>query len=110
MKSKTPHQETPCFPPLPSLPSQINCNGDRGVLEGNWSGEYEGGTSPLHWGSSVEILKEWSCGDCSQVCYGQCWVFAAVACTGNLPVKQPHPLQLACKQATATTARQVASC
>ncbi|KAJ8369621.1 hypothetical protein SKAU_G00096490 [Synaphobranchus kaupii] len=63
------------------LSAMINCNGDKGVLAGNWSGNYDNGTSPSRWSSSVEILHEWKCSDCSAVCYGQCWVFAAVACT-----------------------------
>ncbi|XP_061113162.1 protein-glutamine gamma-glutamyltransferase 2-like isoform X2 [Conger conger] len=63
------------------LSAMINCNGDKGVLAGNWSGDYEGGVAPTHWSSSVEILQEWRNNDCCEVCYGQCWVFAAVACT-----------------------------
>ncbi|XP_061113163.1 protein-glutamine gamma-glutamyltransferase 2-like [Conger conger] len=63
------------------LSAMINCNGDKGVLAGNWSGDYKGGVAPTHWSSSVEILQEWRNNDCCEVCYGQCWVFAAVACT-----------------------------
>ncbi|XP_035237298.1 protein-glutamine gamma-glutamyltransferase 2a [Anguilla anguilla] len=63
------------------LSAMINCNGDRGVLQGNWSGDYEDGTSPSYWNSSVPILQEWKSSECCAVCYGQCWVFAAVACT-----------------------------
>lgn len=47
---------------------------------------------------SVDILRRWkSCG-CQRVKYGQCWVFAAVACTGELhaglwggPGARPQP-------------------
>ncbi|XP_036389447.1 protein-glutamine gamma-glutamyltransferase 2-like [Megalops cyprinoides] len=63
------------------LSAMINCNDDRGILKGNWSGNYDDGTSPSQWSSSVEILREWQASSCRPVCYGQCWVFAAVACT-----------------------------
>ncbi|KAG7471959.1 hypothetical protein MATL_G00103530 [Megalops atlanticus] len=63
------------------LSAMINCNDDRGILAGNWSGDYADGTSPSCWNSSVEILHEWQASSCQPVCYGQCWVFAAVACT-----------------------------
>ena len=51
-----------------------------GVLEGNWSGNYEGGTSPTLWSSSKNILKQYAkTGE--GVKYGQCWVFSAVTTT-----------------------------
>lgn len=62
---------------------QINCNDDKGVLLGNWKNDYEGGVSPLSWRGSVEILRNWDAQSCEPVRYGQCWVFAAVACTGE---------------------------
>lgn len=65
---------------------QINCNGDRGVLVGQWKEPYTGGVSPSKWTSSVPILQKWSNGRARPVKYGQCWVYAAVACTGE-PVK-----------------------
>lgn len=66
------------------LPSpQVNCNDDKGVVLGKWTGGYEGGVSPLFWRGSVEILRNWDAQACQPVCYGQCWVFAAVACTGR---------------------------
>lgn len=53
-----------------------------GVLEGNWSGNYEGGTSPTLWSSSKNILKQYAkTGE--GVKYGQCWVFSAVTTTGK---------------------------
>ncbi|KAJ8358752.1 hypothetical protein SKAU_G00152770 [Synaphobranchus kaupii] len=61
--------------------AMINCNGDRGVLQGNWSGDYIGGVSPTHWNSSVDILRKWKKYTCHPVKYGQCWVFAGVMCT-----------------------------
>ncbi|MEQ2209810.1 hypothetical protein XENOCAPTIV_004372 [Xenoophorus captivus] len=55
-----------------------------GVLLGKWSDGYEGGVSPLFWRGSVEILQNWDTQACQPVRYGQCWVFAAVACSGNI--------------------------
>ncbi|KAK9506647.1 hypothetical protein O3M35_008542 [Rhynocoris fuscipes] len=50
------------------------------ILEGNWSGKYEGGTNPSLWTGSAPILKEYSeTGE--TVKYGQCWVFASLGCT-----------------------------
>uniref|UniRef100_A0A3P8V080 Protein-glutamine gamma-glutamyltransferase 2 n=1 Tax=Cynoglossus semilaevis TaxID=244447 RepID=A0A3P8V080_CYNSE len=63
------------------LSAMINCNDDKGVLLGNWKNDYEGGVSPLSWRGSVEILRNWDAQSCEPVRYGQCWVFAAVACT-----------------------------
>ncbi|XP_028939497.1 protein-glutamine gamma-glutamyltransferase 2, partial [Antrostomus carolinensis] len=60
----------------------VNCNDeDRGVLAGRWDDHYEDGTSPMAWIGSVDILKRWKEFGCQPVKYGQCWVFAAVACT-----------------------------
>lgn len=61
---------------------QINSRGDKGVLEGNWSGDYEDGVKPTVWKDSCSILRLWRNNGCEAVRYGQCWVFAAVACTG----------------------------
>lgn len=59
----------------------VNCNDDQGVLLGRWDNNYGDGISPMFWIGSVDILRRWkSCG-CQRVKYGQCWVFAAVACT-----------------------------
>ncbi|XP_037627165.1 protein-glutamine gamma-glutamyltransferase K-like [Sebastes umbrosus] len=60
------------------ISAMINSPDDRGVLEGDWSGDYWGGTSPTVWSGSVEILKEYHNNDGSPVKYGQCWVFAGV--------------------------------
>jgi len=59
----------------------VNCNDDKGVLLGNWSDDYDGGVSPLSWKGSVEILQNWDRNACQPVRFGQCWVFAAVACS-----------------------------
>ncbi|XP_068769139.1 protein-glutamine gamma-glutamyltransferase 2 [Struthio camelus] len=62
--------------------AMVNCNDeDRGVLAGRWDNRYEDGTSPMAWIGSVDILRRWKKFGCQPVKYGQCWVFAAVACT-----------------------------
>ncbi|NWH82050.1 TGM2 glutamyltransferase, partial [Piaya cayana] len=62
--------------------AMVNCNDeDRGVLAGRWDNQYEDGMSPMAWIGSVDILKRWKNLGCQPVKYGQCWVFAAVACT-----------------------------
>ncbi|KAA0713278.1 Protein-glutamine gamma-glutamyltransferase 2 [Triplophysa tibetana] len=64
------------------LSAMINSNDrDRGVLEGCWNDTFDGGVSPMSWRGSVDILKTWDSTACAAVRYGQCWVFAAVACT-----------------------------
>ncbi|NP_997821.2 protein-glutamine gamma-glutamyltransferase 2 [Danio rerio] len=64
------------------LSAMINSNDqDSGVLEGCWRDTFDGGVSPMSWGGSVQILRTWDRSSCLPVRYGQCWVFAAVACT-----------------------------
>ncbi|KAM8915037.1 protein-glutamine gamma-glutamyltransferase 2 [Spinachia spinachia] len=63
------------------LSAMVNCNDDKGVLLGQWGGSYEGGVSPMFWRGSVEILRNWNTQACQPVRFGQCWVFAAVACS-----------------------------
>lgn len=58
----------------------VNAPDDSGVLIGNWSGDYEGGTSPLDWSGSVDILQEYNKNK-TPVKYGQCWVFSGVVTT-----------------------------
>uniref|UniRef100_A0A8C0ZUU8 protein-glutamine gamma-glutamyltransferase n=1 Tax=Castor canadensis TaxID=51338 RepID=A0A8C0ZUU8_CASCN len=52
----------------------------KGVLTGNWSGNYSGGTAPTDWTSSVSILQEYYRTKKS-VNYGQCWVFSGILTT-----------------------------
>lgn len=61
---------------------QVNANDDRGVLLGNWSGNYSNGTSPTDWIGSVSILQKYYKTK-QPVCYGQCWVFSGVLTTGK---------------------------
>ncbi|KAM7388565.1 hypothetical protein PAMP_024732 [Pampus punctatissimus] len=63
------------------ISAMINSPNDRGVLEGNWSGDYSGGSSPTIWSGSLEILKEYHKNNGTPVKYGQCWVFAGVFTT-----------------------------
>lgn len=64
------------------LSEQVNCQDDKGVLMGNWSGDYSDGVNPSKWSGSADILRMWSETQFRPVKYGQCWVFAAVMCTG----------------------------
>ncbi|XP_069508497.1 protein-glutamine gamma-glutamyltransferase 2 [Ambystoma mexicanum] len=61
--------------------AMVNCNDDAGIIAGRWDDKYEDGCSPMSWMGSVDILKRWRRYGCQAVRYGQCWVFAAVACT-----------------------------
>ncbi|XP_036002670.1 protein-glutamine gamma-glutamyltransferase 2 [Fundulus heteroclitus] len=63
------------------ISAMINSNDDRGVLTGCWDDNYQGGTCPTRWNSSVTILQQWYENSCMAVKFGQCWVFAAVMCT-----------------------------
>ncbi|KAL8165520.1 UNVERIFIED_CONTAM: hypothetical protein K2H54_046738, partial [Gekko kuhli] len=57
-----------------------NANDDAGVLFGNWSGRYAGGTSPLAWTGSAPILQQYYKTK-RPVNFGQCWVFSGVLTT-----------------------------
>ncbi|XP_061543536.1 protein-glutamine gamma-glutamyltransferase 2 [Phycodurus eques] len=63
------------------LSAMVNCNDDKGVVLGNWTNDFDGGVSPMFWKGSVEILRNWDTQACQPVRFGQCWVFAAVACS-----------------------------
>ncbi|GLH05666.1 Annulin [Gryllus bimaculatus] len=63
------------------ISQMVNSNdADGGILEGNWSGDYDDGTAPAAWTGSVAILEEYL-KNRSTVRYGQCWVFAGVVTT-----------------------------
>jgi hypothetical protein len=61
---------------------KVNSFDDDGVLAGNWSGDYAGGTSPLNWPGSVDILNEYYSTK-RPVKFGQCWVFSGIVTTGE---------------------------
>ncbi|XP_034540612.1 protein-glutamine gamma-glutamyltransferase 2 [Notolabrus celidotus] len=63
------------------ITAMVNSNGDKGVLMGRWHEPYSGGVAPYRWTGSVPILRQWSRAGAKAVQYGQCWVFAGVACT-----------------------------
>lgn len=63
------------------ITAMVNANGDRGVLAGRWTEPYSDGVAPYRWTGSVPILRQWSKAGVRAVKYGQCWVFAGVACT-----------------------------
>ncbi|KAK3546808.1 hypothetical protein QTP86_002917 [Hemibagrus guttatus] len=58
--------------------AMVNSDDDQGVLVGNWSENYVGGTPPTAWSSSVDILKQYHKSKGLPVKYGQCWVFSGV--------------------------------
>ncbi|KAJ3587142.1 hypothetical protein NHX12_013532 [Muraenolepis orangiensis] len=49
-----------------------------GVLVGEWE-DFSDGVHPSTWIGSGDILRQWV--ESGPVCYGQCWVFAALDCT-----------------------------
>ena len=57
-----------------------NAQDDRGVLVGNWSGNYSDGAAPWQWNGSREILKAYLRSG-EPVKYGQCWVFSGLLVT-----------------------------
>uniref|UniRef100_A0AAV2KWB5 Protein-glutamine gamma-glutamyltransferase K n=1 Tax=Knipowitschia caucasica TaxID=637954 RepID=A0AAV2KWB5_KNICA len=61
--------------------AMVNSVDDFGVIQGNWSGNYAGGSAPTIWTGSVEILQQYHSNNGTPVRYGQCWVFAGVVTT-----------------------------
>nr|CAB3266930.1 transglutaminase [Phallusia mammillata] len=62
------------------LSAMVNNFDAKGVIFGDWSGNYEGGKRPTFWSGSAKILQEWNKTN-MPVKYGQCWVFAGVLTT-----------------------------
>ena len=62
--------------------AQINSTDDNGVLVGNWSSDYSGGTEPTKWSGSMLILQQYWATK-KPVKFGQCWVFSGVTTTGT---------------------------
>ncbi|XP_045192044.2 hemocyte protein-glutamine gamma-glutamyltransferase-like [Mercenaria mercenaria] len=61
------------------IAKMVNSSDDNGVLTGNWSGDYTGGTPPGKWAGSYKILTQWR--ESGPVKFGQCWVFSCVTTT-----------------------------
>ena len=58
-----------------------SCDGDKGILSGNWTGDYTGGQPPSIWTGSVDVFEAYWKNRPSHVKYGQCWVFAGILTT-----------------------------
>jgi transglutaminase 1 len=58
----------------------VNSQDDNGVLVGNWSSNFSGGTPPSSWTGSADILKEYVLKG-APVRYAQCWVYSGVLTT-----------------------------
>ncbi|XP_053716104.1 coagulation factor XIII A chain-like [Synchiropus splendidus] len=57
--------------------AMFNSQDDNGVLVGNWSDDFSGGTPPTLWTGSVKILLRYA-NTGVPVSFAQCWVFAGV--------------------------------
>lgn len=57
--------------------AMINSLQDEGVLIGNWSNDFSGGTPPTQWTGSPAILVQYHKSE-RPVAYAQCWVYAGV--------------------------------
>ena len=56
-------------------------DGDRGVLQGGWDGNYSEGMHPTFWNGSGSILQLFNQSGGTPVKYGQCWVMSGVLLT-----------------------------
>lgn len=65
-----------------ALSAAVNSPDDDGVVLGNWSEDFSGGTAPTKWVGSVEILQKFY-QKRKPVKYGQCWIFAGVLTTSK---------------------------
>ena len=72
----------PCIQVTRHVSAMVNIQDDNGILVGNWSGDYSGGTSPLAWTGSAEILAKFNRTK-QPVSYAQCWVFSGVQTTSE---------------------------
>ena len=62
------------------LSAAANSSDERGILTGNWSGDYSGGVSPVTWNGSVKIIQQFAETN-EPVKFGQCWVFSGLMTT-----------------------------
>ncbi|XP_050560187.1 annulin isoform X3 [Spodoptera frugiperda] len=66
-----------------ALSAAVNAPDDNGVIIGNWGdkpSDYSGGTNPVKWVGSLNILQSYY-EQKKPVKYGQCWVYAGVLTT-----------------------------
>ncbi|XP_030383755.1 annulin isoform X2 [Scaptodrosophila lebanonensis] len=63
-----------------ALSALVNSVDDDGVLLGNWTEDFSGGTAPTKWTGSVEILQQFYKTQ-RPVKYAQCWNFSGVLTT-----------------------------
>ncbi|XP_045470939.1 annulin [Harmonia axyridis] len=63
-----------------ALAAAVNSADDDGVIMGNWSDDFSGGTPPTKWIGSKEILRKYYKKK-KPVKFGQCWVFSGVLTT-----------------------------
>ena len=66
---------------LKELSSFIVGDGDNGVLQGRWDGNFSDGKHPSFWVGSGSILQMFYESKGKPVKYGQCWVFSGVLLT-----------------------------
>lgn len=64
-----------------AVSAAMNSHDDRGLLVGNWSGNYLEGTSPWSWSGSATIFERYVKSNCQPVKFGQCWVFGGLTTT-----------------------------
>ncbi|XP_065575460.1 annulin-like [Artemia franciscana] len=63
-----------------AISAAVNAQDDNGILVGNWTGDFVGGTPPTGWNGSMRILQKYFRTK-EPVKFGQCWVFAGVTTT-----------------------------
>ncbi|XP_008565510.1 PREDICTED: protein-glutamine gamma-glutamyltransferase 4 [Galeopterus variegatus] len=63
-----------------ALTAVMSPQNGQGLLIGNWSGNYQGGTPPHVWTGSAPILQQYYATQ-KPVSFGQCWVFSGVLTT-----------------------------
>lgn len=63
-----------------ALSAAVNSVDEMGVVLGNWTDDFGGGTAPTKWIGSTEILQQFF-NTRKPVKYGQCWVFSGVLTT-----------------------------